>query len=86
MTTPTFEEVLNAGGHKDATFHIGGHGEGGPDVKAIVITNEQGETFLCIRRDGEESVTQMESKIAGLEAFGNELWATLAGRRRTLAS
>jgi hypothetical protein len=82
MTTRSFEEILNAGGHKDATFHIGGHGEGGADVKVIVITNDQGETFVCVRRDGVESVTPVEGKDAGLQAFAGELQTTLEERSR----
>lgn len=37
-TSPSFEEIASSGGHKDATFHVGGHGEPGPDVKVIVMT------------------------------------------------
>jgi hypothetical protein len=80
MSTPGFEEVLNAGGHKDASFHIGGHGEGGPDVKVIVITDDRGETYVCVRRDGEERVTRADSKDAALETFAHVLRKVLIER------
>lgn len=74
--TPTFEEVLEAGGHKDATVHVGGHGEPWPDIKVIVITKGD-VTHVCIRRDGVESVTRVDSVRSGLEMFATELQAAI---------
>ena len=39
------EDVLNGGGHKDATFHLAG-------TKVIVLTDDTGQTWLCRRDDG----------------------------------
>lgn len=69
---PTFEEVASGGGHKDATMHIGGHGEPWPDIKVLVIT-EGGQTYVCVRREGAEKVTPVPGVRAGLEAFISEL-------------
>ncbi|MDQ3274893.1 MAG: hypothetical protein M3Q39_07635 [Actinomycetota bacterium] len=69
---PTFEEVASSGGHKDATMHVGGHGEPWPDVKVLTITSA-GQTYVCVRRDGSEMVTPVSSVRAGLETFASEL-------------
>jgi hypothetical protein len=68
----TFEEVLSAGGHKDATMHVGGHGEPWPDIKVIVITRDD-QTYVCVRREGVESVTIAHNVREGLELFALEL-------------
>ncbi|MEV4252492.1 hypothetical protein AB0J52_04925 [Spirillospora sp. NPDC049652] len=60
------EEILNAGGHKDATFHLAG-------TKVIVLTDERGRTWLCRREDGiGESATPME-RAEALEEFAAAL-------------
>lgn len=69
---PTFEEVASGGGHKDATMHVGGHGEPWPDTKVLAITKGD-QTLVCVRRDGVESVTPVPSVHAGLERFAAEL-------------
>lgn len=74
--TPTFEEVAGSGGHKDATCHVGGHGEPWPDVKVLVITTG-GQTYVCIRRDGAERVVPVPSVRDGLQMFTNELTAAI---------
>jgi hypothetical protein len=71
---PTFEEVASSGGHKDATMHVGGHGEPWPDSKVLAITTGD-RTYVCVRRDGSETVTPVPSVRAGLEAFATELAA-----------
>lgn len=84
MTTETvlsFEEIVSSGGHKDGTFHVGGHGEGGPDVKVMVVTTPANETYVCVRRDGVESVRKADSRRAGLEAFADELDSALGESR-----
>lgn len=78
-TSLSFEEIASSGGHKDATFHVGGHGEPGPDVKVIVMTTG-GETYVCLRRDGAESVRKVSGQRAGLEMFAAELSAVLDER------
>lgn len=69
---PSFEEVASSGGHKDATMHVGGHGEPWPDVKVLVITKGD-QTYVCVRRDGAETVTPVGSVRAGLELFVEQL-------------
>ncbi|MGH2601464.1 MAG: hypothetical protein ACRDJ9_19025 [Dehalococcoidia bacterium] len=69
---PTFEEVASSGGHKDATLHVGGHGESWPDIKVLAIT-KGGRTYVCVRRDGVEKVTPVENVRAGLELFASQL-------------
>lgn len=70
--TPTFEEVASSGGHKDATFHVGGHGEPWADIKVLMITWD-GRTYVCVRRDGAETVTEVSSVREGLELFAEQL-------------
>jgi hypothetical protein len=65
---PTFEEVASSGGHKDATLHVGGHGEPWPDIKVLTITQND-QTYVCVRRDGVERVTPAENVRAGLQLF-----------------
>ena len=78
MTThvPTFEEVAASGGHKDATMHVGGHGEPWPDIKVLAITRGE-QTYVCVRRDGAETVTPVASVTEGLEVFAAELRAAI---------
>jgi len=66
-TRPTFEEIASSGGHKDATMHVGGHGEPWPDIKVLAITHDE-QTYVCIRWDGEETVRPVGSVREGLEA------------------
>lgn len=73
---PTFEQVASSGGHFDASMHVGGHGEPWPDIKVLVITRGE-RTYLCIRRDGEETVTLMGSVREGLQRFTRELAAAV---------
>lgn len=73
---PTFEEVAGSGGHKDATMHVGGHGEPWPDTKVLVITKDA-QTYVCVRRDGAETVIPVPNVRAGLEAFVAELQAVI---------
>ncbi|MPZ67315.1 MAG: hypothetical protein GEU83_18035 [Pseudonocardiaceae bacterium] len=73
---PTFEEVASSGGHKDATMHVGGHGEPWPDIKVLAITTGDG-TYVCVRRDGAETVTPVSTVRAGLEMFATELQAAI---------
>ncbi|WP_131738644.1 hypothetical protein [Actinomadura roseirufa] len=65
------ERVLNTGGHKDATFHLAG-------TKVIVLTDDDGQTWLCRRDDGVgESATRM-NRVAALEEFAAALAEVLA--------
>lgn len=73
---PTFEEVVSSGGHKDATMHVGGHGEQWPDIKVLAITKGD-QTYVCVRRDGSETVTRAPDVRAGLELFAAELRAAM---------
>jgi hypothetical protein len=73
---PTFEEVASSGGHKDATMHVGGHGEPWPDIKVLAITTD-GQTYVCVRRDGSETVTPAKDVRTGLEMFATELQAAI---------
>jgi hypothetical protein len=76
VNVPSFEEVAAGGGHKDATMHIGGHGEPWPDIKVLAITRG-GKTYVCVRRDGAETVTPAGSVREGLEIFASELQAAI---------
>lgn len=76
MNVPSFEEVASSGGHKDATMHIGGHGEPWPDIKVLAITRD-GQTYVCVRRDGAETVIPASSASEGLEMFASELQAAI---------
>ncbi len=73
---PTFEEVASSRGHKDATLHIGGHGEPWPDIKVLAITTGD-QTYFCVRHDGAETVTPVGDVRAGLEMFASELQAAI---------
>lgn len=76
---PSFEQAVSSG-HRDASFHIGGHGEPWPDTKAIVVTHRTHgtDTYVCVRRDGVETVTPVDSVRQGLEMFAAELEAAIA--------
>jgi hypothetical protein len=65
------EDVLSGGGHKDATFHLAG-------TKVIVLTDDDGQTWLCRRDDGigESAVTM--SRVKALEEFAEALAGVLA--------
>ncbi len=76
MNVPSFEEVASGGGHKDATMHIGGHGEPWADIKVLAIT-AGGRTYVCVRRGGTETVTPASSVREGLEIFASELQAAI---------
>ncbi|MFF5263254.1 hypothetical protein ACFY4C_30360 [Actinomadura viridis] len=68
---PSMEDVLNGGGHKDATFHLAG-------TKVIVLTDDDGRTWLCRRDDGvAESATPM-GRVEALEEFAAALAEVLA--------
>ncbi|MFC5753856.1 hypothetical protein [Actinomadura rugatobispora] len=69
--TPGMEDVLNGGGHKDATFHLA-------NTKVIVLTDDDGQTWLCRRDDGvAESATPM-GRVEALEKFAAALAEVLA--------
>ena len=68
----SFEETLAAGGHKDATMHVGGHGEPWAEVKVIVLTLD-GQTRVCVRHGDAETVIPAGSVRDGLEIFAREL-------------
>ncbi|MGI5330651.1 hypothetical protein [Actinomadura nitritigenes] len=71
MSNQPMEDVLNKGGHKDATFHLSG-------TKVIVLTDDNGQTWLCRRDDGvREAATPMD-RIEALEAFAAALAEVLA--------
>jgi hypothetical protein len=72
----SFEETLAAGGHKDATMHVGGHGEPWPEVKVIVLTLD-GQTRVCVRHGEAETVIPAASVSEGLEIFAAELQAAI---------
>jgi hypothetical protein len=74
---PTFEEVASSGGHKDATMHVGGHGEPWPDIKVLAITKGD-QTYVCVRRNGRETVTPVPTVRDGLELFVTELESAIA--------
>ncbi len=57
-------------------MHIGGHGEPCPDIKVLAITSG-GETYVCVRRDGTETVTPASNVREGLEIFASELQAAI---------
>jgi hypothetical protein len=68
---PSMEEVLNSGGHKDATFHLAG-------TKVIVLTDDDRQTWLCQRQDGVgESAVRMD-RVEALEKFAGALAEVLA--------
>ena len=71
-----FEETVSAGGHKDATMHVGGHGEPWPEIKVIMVTRD-GRTCVCIRNDKDETVIPVSSVREGLEIFAGELQAAI---------
>lgn len=63
---PGMEDVLNSGGHKDATFHLAG-------TKVIVLTDDNGQTWYCRRDDGlQESATPMD-RVEALRRFAAAL-------------
>ena len=66
-----FEETVSAGGHKDATMHVGGHGEPWPEIKVIMVTRD-GRTCVCIRNDKDETVIPVSSVREGLEIFAGD--------------
>ena len=74
--TPGFDDVASGGGHKDATFHVGGHGEPWPDIKVMAIT-WGGQTWVCVRRDGAQTVTTAGSVREGLEMFAAQLQSAI---------
>ena len=74
--TASFEETLQRGGHKDATMHVGGHGEPWPEVKVIALTRD-GQTYVCARHGTDETVTPVSSVREGLEIFAAELQAAI---------
>ena len=74
--TAGFEETVTAGGHKDVTMHVGGHGEPWPEVKVIVLTRN-GQTYVCARHGTDETVTAVGSVREGLEVFAAELQAVI---------
>jgi hypothetical protein len=72
----SFEETLAAGGHKDASLHIGGHGEPWPETKVIAVTLD-GRTRVCVRHGEAETVIPAASVRQGLEIFATELQAAI---------
>jgi hypothetical protein len=74
--TASFEEVVSAGGHKDATMHVGGHGEPWPEIKVIALTLD-GQTRVCVRHGEAETVIPAGSVRRGLEIFAHELQAAI---------
>jgi hypothetical protein len=69
--TTGMEDVLNAGGHKDATFHLGG-------TKVIVLTDDDGQTWLCRRDDGVGESAVPMGRVEALEKFASALAEVLA--------
>lgn len=65
------EDVLNAGGHKDATFHLA-------STKVIVLTDESGQTWLCRRDDGVGDTAAPMGRGEALEKFADALAKVLA--------
>ena len=57
-------------------MHVGGHGEPWPDIKVLAITTAD-QTYICVRRDGTETVTPAGSVREGLEMFASELQAAI---------
>ena len=53
-------------------MHIGGHGEPWPDIKILAITHD-GKTYVCVRREGTETVTPVRNVREGLEKFASAL-------------
>jgi hypothetical protein len=77
QTPPTVDELVGARAHFDGSFHVGGHpGEPWPEHKCLVLTKD-GQTWLCLLRDGAEIVTPVGSVREGLEAFAAELAAAI---------
>ncbi len=72
-----FEETLAAGGHKDATMHVGGHGEPWSEIKVIAVTLD-GQTRVCVRHGTAETVIPAASVREGLEIFAAELQAAIS--------
>jgi hypothetical protein len=72
----SFEDVVSAGGHKDATMHVGGHGEPWPEIKVIALTRD-GQTYVCIRHGQAGTVKPVSSVREGLEVFAAELQAAI---------
>jgi hypothetical protein len=68
----SFEATLAAGGHKDASLHIGGHGEPWPEHKVIVVT-QGSQTYVCVRHGADETVIPASSVREGLGIFAGEL-------------
>lgn len=60
------EDVLNAGGHKDATFHLAG-------TKVIVLTDDDGQTWLCRRDDGIGDSAVPMGRVEALQTFADAL-------------
>lgn len=75
MTVPSFEDLASHG-HKDASLHVGGHGEPWPDIKVLAVTRGD-QSYLCVRRDGVETVTPVAGVREGLEAFAEQLQAAI---------
>lgn len=71
MSEPTMEDMLNAGGHKDATFHLAG-------TKVIVLTDDAGQTWLCRRDDGMGDSAVRMGREEALEKFAAALGEVLA--------
>lgn len=69
--TPGMEDVLNGGGHKDATFHLAG-------TKVIVLTDDTGQTWLCRRDDGMGESAVPMGRVEALERFADVLAEVLA--------
>jgi hypothetical protein len=71
--TPTVDDLVKSRAHFDASVHVGGHpGEPWPEHKCLVLTKD-GQTWLCLLRDGAETVTPVGSVREGLEIFAGEL-------------
>ncbi|WP_067483948.1 hypothetical protein [Actinomadura hibisca] len=65
------EEVLNGGGHKDATFHLAG-------TKVIVVTDDDGQTWLCRRDDGAGDSAVPMDRLDALHEFADALASVLS--------
>lgn len=73
MSEPSMEDLLNAGGHKDATFHLAG-------TKVIVLTDDDGQTWLCRREDGVGETVERMDRIEALEDFAGALAEIIVSR------